>query len=80
MLKYKLKCKFKSPKHKWMVYHGVFKGKYASQTWSLREDIDTLVFGCWLMNRVIYLKLRQKLSLLQAKQINFFFSQNGGQV
>ena len=33
-----------------------------------------LVYFSWLMDHVIYLKLRQKLLLLQAEQINFFRS------
>ena len=36
-----------------------------------------LVFGYWFMNLVIYLKLRRNYLLLQAEQINLFFSQNG---
>ena len=36
------------------------------------------VVGCWLMNHVIYLKLRQKELLLQAEQINFIHSKWSG--
>ena len=38
----------------------------------LRCSTSVLVFGCWLINHVIYLELRQKWLLLQAEKISFF--------
>ena len=39
---------------------------------------SALVFGYWLMNHVIFLKLGQKWLLLQAEQNNFFHSKWSG--
>ena len=41
-----------------------------------RCSTSVLVFGCWLLNQVIYLKLRHKWLLLQAEPIKFLI-QNG---
>ena len=37
-----------------------------------RYSKSVLVFGCWLMNPVIYLKLRLRKLLLQAERNNLF--------
>ena len=39
----------------------------------LRYSTSVLFFGCWLMNHVTYLKLRQKLLLLNAEQNHNYF-------
>ena len=45
----------------------------------LRCSTSVLFFGCWLMNHMTYLNLKQKYHMLKAKQIHNFttiFTQN----
>ena len=60
--------------HSWLGY-GWYDSLNQKSMWVLYTSV--LVFGCWLMNRVIYIKRRQKQLFLQPEQTNFFFTQNG---
>ena len=52
------------------------KATFLSPARALRWSTSVLVCFTWLLNHIIYLKLRQKSLLLQAEQITFF-TQNG---
>ena len=54
------------------------RGKSRENRAKPRCSTSVLVFGCWLMNHVIHLKLRQKQLLLQAEKINLLCSKWSG--